>query len=154
MRLGRKELETLRLALAAYIADLTVKGDVAYCTALLNKLSQPKEAAPLSRSPAAGVNVAKLQQVLVDHSGGRFVAYAGSDPGWWARNARAAGKKGVTEQQAEIVGKWLADQHWMTSGVTLADVLRKWEDWYAKANASQGPAASQSGAAGRRKAAW
>lgn len=118
----------------------------------------------------AGVSVKPIEDKLIKASRGKVIPLEG---GHAVASRRLTAMK-VTEEQAELVGAYMARQGWLTSPMTLLDVLNKWYQWLPKARAtepppnlpaglgpagapsergpSEGPAAPSKAAAGRRTA--
>lgn len=155
MRLGKKELETVRLALTAYLDNTGLpKGDAAYVQKLLDKVlaEKDKKAAPLRAAGATGVNAGPIHAALVLAANPKVANMAEAGPGWWARASKRFTEVGATPEKATVLGQWILAQTWLDGQVGWGTVLNKWEDWYARA--SQSAATEASPTAGRRKASW
>lgn len=75
-----------------------------------------------------------LEAALIDSSNGKVIGLEGHVS--YARASRQAGLLGLTNADAPkmaIMGQWLSSQSWITSSLTLLDVLAKWATWYPKA---------------------
>jgi hypothetical protein len=156
MRLGPKELTTLRRALRYYLDEAGLgKGDATYCEKLLVKMDQQSERkeAPLVAAGAPGPKAGPIHDALIAASDGKVASMAGATPAWWARASRAFGKLQATEDKARTLGGWISRQSWLTGPVGWDTVLHKWEDWHARAT-SEGGATAPGSQAGRRQEGW
>lgn len=73
-----------------------------------------------------GADAAGLERALVAASDGRVVPTPVPGRGFWARLSRRYGDMGATVEQAELVGRWLATQHWASGKQYTLDSLAKW----------------------------
>lgn len=112
----------------------------------------PPSAAPAPAS-APKADLAQLQATLLEHCSKAF-PMTSADSGWWARTSALATKKGATAEGVARIARWVDTQSWL-SQVTLVDLLRKWEEWLAKASSepSRATAPASEGNIPRR-AAW
>lgn len=128
------------------------KAELAYLLDLLEYeiVGEPAKARKLSASireklqkaqEPAGVDVGPIEDALVKASLGKVVPLEGG----YARASRQAKAVGVTPELAELVGKWIARQHWLSSPLTLIDVLNKWHQWLPKARATEPPPGMEPG---------
>lgn len=101
----------------------------------------------------AGLNVRPIEAALIAHSRGRVVPLLGAPGHRWARLSKEGTELGVDVPKAEVLGAWLARQGWMTSTLTIADVFRRWPEWYSKAEAERAPNVGQSTDGQRRPTA-
>lgn len=98
---------------------------------VVDKLRAAMEPVP---DESKGTYMRPIEDALVTGSAGRVVPIQA--PGYlWSRMSREAANLGVTAEKAAVLAGWLGRQGWMTSTLTIRDVLRKWPDWYSKANA-------------------
>lgn len=148
-RLGKRMVAHLGTALAQYTPKKGEQRTHEACLAWVASLSASPAQVPEEPLP----NVAELQAALMEHcSKAARVQEAGS--GWWSRVARLAANKGATTQGVVEVALWVEKQEWLRQ-VTLEDILRKWEDWSAKARADASPANETQGGPNRaRPSAW
>lgn len=164
MRLGKKELATVRRALAYYLDESgLMRGDAAYVTKLLAKVDEQsdRKAAPLRAAGAVGVNAGPIHDALVEAAGGKVASMKDAGPAWWARASRSLAKVNATPEKARLLGIWVANQTWMTGAMGWDTLLHKWEDWSARAatefgnhSTSEGSVQGQGTQAGRRKESW
>lgn len=76
-----------------------------------------------------------LQDALLPAARGKVVPLEGGWPmaAGMAKNAKA------TAADAQLIGEWMGRQGWLTTPMTLLDVLKKWHMWLPKARATQPP---------------
>lgn len=118
----------------------------AWCDGELGHTTQTSDTPPkvvrsiLTKLDAAetapsGVAVKPIEDALIRTSHGKVLALEG---GHAVASRRLTAMK-VTVEDAELVGAYMARQTWMTSPMTLLDVLNKWYQWLPKARATQPP---------------
>jgi hypothetical protein len=83
----------------------------------------------------SGVAVKPIEDALVKASRGKVLPLEG---GHAIASRRMTAMK-VTVEEAELVGEWMSRQGWLSSAMTLLDVLNKWYQWLPKARATQPP---------------
>jgi hypothetical protein len=88
-----------------------------------------------AREASTNVAVAPIEQALVGASRCKVVPLV---TGHGQASVRA-GKLGVTPEQAELVGRYIASQGWLRGPLTLLDVLNKWPQYLSKAQATKPP---------------
>lgn len=108
---------------------------------VLDKLDAAEAQAP------AGVAVGPVEQALERTARGKVVRLAGGQGGGaaYGRASKQATALGVTVEDAEVVGAWLARQGWLREPVTILTVLNKWPEWLARARATAAPPAAKEG---------
>lgn len=99
-----------------------------HATSLLAKLDA-------AETVPAGVAVKPIEDALIKSSHGKVLALEGGH----AVASRRLTQMKVTAEDAELVGAYMARQQWLTSPMTLLDVLNKWYQWLPKARATQPP---------------
>lgn len=83
----------------------------------------------------AGVSVRPLEEALIKAALGKVIPLEGG----YARASRMATLVKATPEDAALLGAWMYRQGWMTSAMTLLDVLNKWDFWMPKARATAPP---------------
>jgi hypothetical protein len=97
-----------------------------------------------AREPSANVAIGPIEQALETASRGKVVRLV---TGHGQASVRA-GKLGVTVEQAELVGRYIASQGWMRGPFTVLDLLNKWPQHLSKATATQPPPSVPAGLGG------
>jgi hypothetical protein len=121
-----KELAALEAAVANsglngawYAADLR---------SLYLKLTKPKLVA--NHAP-----MGKIESALVEHSDGKVIRVTKGGMAFWIIQAKRYGDMGATVEDAVVVGKWLAAQHWLKATYTVDSLVRQWPNYLARAKA-------------------
>lgn len=88
-----------------------------------------------------GVDIRPMEAALVKAARGKVIELEG---GHSVASNRATSMK-VTQEQVEMVGAYMARQNWLTSPMTILDVLNKWFTWLPKARATEPPPTLEAG---------
>jgi len=122
----------LTKAEAAWIAEWAQadwsQNQVAPAGSLLTKLRA-------AEAPKRGAAVGPIEEALIRGAGGKVAPLVTGH----AQASRRCLTAGVTPEQAQMVGEWMARQGWLVGPQTLLDVLNKWPSWLSKAAATEPP---------------
>src|SRR5262245_31454689 len=82
-----------------------------------------------------GADAAGIEHALVTQSKGRVIAAAGGRA-FWIVQSRVYGDLKATVEDAELVGRWIANQTWLAGRQYTIDTLaRVWPNYLARARA-------------------
>lgn len=98
-----------------------------------------------SEEKPKGVDPGPIEEALVRTARGKVIPLEG---GYSMAGGLATAVK-ATEEQAELVGAYLARSGFFTGPFTVIDVLKKWHSWLPKARATQPPPALTPGLGAR-----
>ena len=101
-----------------------------------------------SAPDAPGADAGALERSLIEGSRGQVVKMTHGLA--YSRASRLATQLDVTDEQMQVMGRWLFRQKWLTDATTLLGVLSKWVDWWPRAQASEPPAGVPAGLNGAK----
>lgn len=125
----KAELEAL-VGAATELQFMGLGKQAALLQSLHRKLTEPRAV------PSRGLG-RKVQAALTGPGGGGVIPVTATDT-WWAGIDRRCQALGVTEEDAAVVGRWLANQVWARD-FTIDRVLAGWPSYLARARKTEKP---------------
>lgn len=135
----RKHRDALRRAVESPFLDDATRDTL---TDLLHRLE------PANRPPP-GVSPGELELALMRATAKVIPAKPSPEDSnaWWARMGAVAASVRATVGDADLIGRWMGAQAWMTGPFTLEQVLKNWSTWATRARSEENAPARVPGSA-------